>query len=314
MYNNSHKQLLTWYENNGRKQLPWRQTSSVYEIWVSEIMLQQTQVKTVLERFYTPFLKTFPTLQDLANASEDEVLKKWEGLGYYTRARNLHKTAQIVQTTLPTAVEDLIALPGIGKSTAHAIAAFGYKTAVPILDANVKRILYRLFGIKEAKEKELWVYATTLFDASHPYEYNQAMMDIGSLICTKSNPTCKECPFESVCVATDDNPLLYPEPKKRKKVPLEYKNMLIYKDANKFGMYKRSSRFLNGLYSFIQSDRDNTIDNRCLGNVKHQYSHFHIDVDIYVVEEKSSEVEYFSLEEIKALAISKVDEKALAFL
>ena len=314
MYKKTHKNLLKWYKENGRHHLPWRQTDSAYEIWVSEIMLQQTQVKTVLEKFYFPFLEAFPTLQDLASASEDEVLKKWEGLGYYTRARNLHKSAQLCETSLPLHVEDLMALAGIGKSTAHAIAAFAYKSEVPILDANVKRILYRVYGVKKANEKELWSLAYKLFDKKHPYEYNQAMMDIGSMICTRSKPTCKACPFESICVASDDNPLLYPEKKVKKKVPLEYKNMMIYQHENKLGMYRRTERFLQGLYSFVQVDRDTYIESESLGNVKHQYSHFHIDVEVYILESKRDDLEYFTIEEIKNLAISKVDEKALELL
>ena len=178
-----HETLLKWYENHGRHALPWRRTRDPYRIWISEIMLQQTQVRTVLERFYFPFLERFPTLQSLAAAPLDDVLKQWEGLGYYTRAKNLHKAAQMCAPFLPETAEGLQSLPGVGKSTAHAVAAFAYGIPVPILDANVKRILFRYHARRSAGEKELWELAEKLFDPHHPFEFNQAMMDIGATLC-----------------------------------------------------------------------------------------------------------------------------------
>ncbi len=154
--------LLQWYEKNGRHDLPWRTTDKPYHIYLSEIMLQQTQVKTVLERFYFPFLERFPTLDDLAASHLDDVLKMWEGLGYYTRAKNLHAAAQQCNGMLPTTANDLLKLPGIGRSTAHAVAAFAYRESLPILDANVKRILHRYFALQERSEKKLWEYSYTL--------------------------------------------------------------------------------------------------------------------------------------------------------
>lgn len=180
-------------------------------------MLQQTQVKTVLDRFYFQFLEKFPTLESLSKASEDEVLKAWEGLGYYTRARNLHKTAQMTQGVLPSSVEALESLAGIGPSTARAIACFAFGVSVPILDGNVKRILYRFFAKTKANDKELWKLSTKLFEPNKTfaYEHNQAMMDIGSFICTLRNPKCGQCPFESDCLGKDE-PLKYPEKKEEK--------------------------------------------------------------------------------------------------
>ena len=298
----------------GRHDLPWRRTKDAYAIWISEIMLQQTQVKTVLERFYFPFLKKFPTRVDLANASEDDVLKAWEGLGYYTRARNLHKAAKACTREFPKDVDGLLALPGVGKSTAHAIAVFAYNAPMPILDANVKRIVCRVFAIKEPKEKLLWEYAYKLLDTKHPFEYNQAMMDIGASICSKSHPTCGVCPFESICIASDDNPMHYPLKKAKKKVPLNFLNMLIYHHKGKYGLYQREGKFLGGLYAFKTCERESLVEGESLGNIRHQYSHFHIDVDVYLVHKKDDALEYYSLEEIASLAISTADKKAIKLL
>ena len=313
MFSKSHQKLSSWYKENGRHDLPWRQNSDAYKIWVSEIMLQQTQVKTVLERFYFPFLEKFPTLQTLADAHEDEVLKQWEGLGYYTRARNLHKTAQICQEALPKTTTELIALPGIGQSTAHAVAAFAYKTPVPIMDANVKRILYRVFGVKKANEKTLWELAYKLFDEEHPFEYNQAMMDVGATICQAKQVDCIACPFADVCKAKEDEPLLYPEKKVKKKVPIRERYIVIHEHNNHYAMRQRETRFLNGLWSFMEHEDEQL--GELLGEVKHQYSHFHLHAKVYhsdtIVDE---EVEWYTKEQIKGLALSGADHKAFALL
>ena len=313
VFKESHKKLQDWYQKNGRHELPWRKVDSAYPIWVSEIMLQQTQVKTVLERFYLPFLEAFPTLQELANASEDEVLKMWEGLGYYTRARNLHKTAQLCQDSLPQSVTELVALPGIGQSTAHAVAAFAYKTPVPILDANVKRILYRVFGVKKANDKKLWEMAYALFDEEYPFEYNQAMMDVGSLICQAKVAQCEVCPFNAVCKATIDEPLLYPEKKSKKRVPIRQKHIVIHENNNKFALRQRETRFLKGMWGFIEHDDAQELET--LGSIKQLYSHFHLYATVYhstsLIEE---EVIWYSQKEIESLALSGADHKAFALL
>lgn len=313
MFKATHLKLFDWYQEHGRHSLPWRQNSDAYTIWVSEIMLQQTQVKTVLERFYFPFLAKFPTLQILADAHEDEVLKQWEGLGYYTRARNLHKTAQICQVQLPQSVTELIALPGIGQSTAHAVAAFAYKTPVPIMDANVKRILYRVFGVKKANDKVLWEMAYQLFDEEHPFEYNQAMMDIGSLVCQAKQAACQECPFNEVCKASEDDPLLYPEKKAKKQVPIRHKHIVIHEHNNRYALHQRETRFLNGMWGFIEHDEEQDI--KPIGTIKQLYSHFHLYATVYhctsIIEE---EVVWYSRKEIESLALSGADHKAFALL
>ncbi len=314
MYKEAHDRLFQWYSLHGRHDLPWRTTEDVYKIWISEIMLQQTQVKTVLERFYFPFIKTFPTLHDLASASEDEVLKKWEGLGYYTRARNLHKTAKLCQVTLPQTVKELTALPGIGQSTAHAIAAFAYKTPVPIMDANVKRILFRVFAISKISDKALWEKAYELFDATRPYDYNQAMMDLGSSICTSKSPLCHTCPFEVICEGKL-NPLNFPQKKSKKTVPVRNRYIVIHHYKNRFALRQRESRFLNGLWGFSEySEDEEIIYSQALGEITHTYSHFKLKAKVYLHTEEIEAHEWFSLEEIKKLALSTADHKALALL
>lgn len=308
-----HKTLRAWYQDNGRHHLPWRQSSDAYKIWISEIMLQQTQVKTVLERFYFPFLEAFPTLSDLAAADLDEVLKQWEGLGYYTRARNLHKTALTCKERLPLTVSELIALPGIGKSTAHAIAAFAYKTPVPILDANVKRILYRFFGVKKASEKALWEYAYRLFDAEHPFEYNQALMDLGASLCQGKSVTCKACPLVSQCLAAKDDPLLYPEKKVKKTVPKRMKNIIIHRSQNRFALKQRRERFLHGLWGFSEFDSLH-VKGQKIGSIVQKYSHFHLHADVYIDDENIEDHELFTCKEMASLALSGADHKVLALL
>jgi A/G-specific adenine glycosylase len=314
VYKKLHDALYEWYQINGRHHLPWRRTDDAYKIWVSEIMLQQTQVKTVLERFYFPFLEAFPTLQDLAAATESEVLKKWEGLGYYTRARNLHKTAKLCHSQLPTSVSDLVTLPGIGQSTAHAIAAFAYKRAVPILDANVKRILYRFFGKKRATEKELWHLAEILFDDKHPYEYNQAMMDLGSSLCNAKTFTCNFCPLSSGCVAAQENPLLFPEKKEKRVVPIRQKDIVVFKSQERYALKQRRSRLLNGLWGFAEYDRDSERGGIKLGAIVQKYTHFHLHADVYISEAEVENHEWFNVEAIGTLALSRADLKVLELL
>ncbi len=314
MFKKAHDSLYKWYLANGRHHLPWRNIDDAYKIWVSEIMLQQTQVKTVLERFYLPFLDAFPTLQDLAQASEDDVLKRWEGLGYYTRARNLHKTAIRCKTSLPQSVHELIDLPGIGQSTAHAIASFAYKTPVPILDANVKRILYRFFAIKTCTEKELWQKAYDFFDINRPYDFNQAMMDLGSMICIQREALCDTCPLADQCKGKEE-PLAYPLKKTKKKTPTRYKHIVIHKHKGKYALRQRQTQFLNGLWGFSEYDIDTPIKvTQTLGEITQLYSHFKLQAHVHLHNDYVHEHEWFSLDEIKSLALSKADHKVLCLL
>ncbi len=216
-------QVVRWQAAHGRNHLPWQNTRDAYRVWLSEIMLQQTQVATVLE-YYARFLARFPDVRQLAAAPQDEVLALWSGLGYYSRARNLHRCAQIVVHQhggeFPRTVDELAALPGIGRSTAGAIAAFCFGVRAPILDANVRRVLTRVLGfgadLAEAKnERALWQQAEALLprqDLSHAMpRYTQGLMDLGAGICLPRNPNCLLCPLQEACVARrDGNPQDYP--------------------------------------------------------------------------------------------------------
>jgi A/G-specific adenine glycosylase len=205
------QRIASWQRQHGRHGLPWQNTRDPYRIWLSEIMLQQTQVATVLG-YYERFLKTCPTVADLACASDDTVMALWAGLGYYTRARNLHKAAKIVIEKhggeFPNDVDALAELPGIGRSTAAAIAAFSFDTIAPILDGNVKRVLARHAGVEgfpgiSAVEKKLWLEAELRLPthAEDMVAYSQGLMDLGATICSKGSPTCMLCPVNLDCVA-----------------------------------------------------------------------------------------------------------------
>ncbi|MDD2837720.1 MAG: A/G-specific adenine glycosylase [Sulfuricurvum sp.] len=308
--------LLIWYEKNGRHTLPWRLTKDPYPIWISEIMLQQTQVKTVLERFYFPFLERFPSLEALAEAQLDDVLKMWEGLGYYTRARNLHTAARECRGTFPRTAHDMISLPGIGRSTAHAIASFAYNEPLPILDANVKRILHRFFALSKRDEKQLWTYAYQLFDPNHPFEYNQAMMDVGATVCLAKKPLCDVCPFKPACLGKG-SPDAYPEKKTTRSKPMRTSVIRIYRRDNRYALMQRSSRFLHGLWGFSETvNLPIGSTDHFLGDITQHYSHFTLAGTVYLSDEpfEDERFEWFSLDEIKELSLSRADHKAMALL
>ena len=302
----THKNIQNWYQKHGRLDLPWRTTNDPYHIYLSEVMLQQTQVKTVLERYYFPFLEKFPTLKALGDAPLDDVLKMWEGLGYYNRAKNLHMTATLVNE-LPNNIDELIKLPGIGKNTAHAVATFAYYQPVPIMEANVKRILCRLNKLKTPTDKELWDIAYKLVNKLNPFDYNQAMMDIGATICNPKSPKCELCPLTNICKGKKE-PTLYPTKKKRV-VPTREQNILINVYNDTLSLTQRKGKFLHGLWGF-ESVEVPLCAAEYIGEVTHAYTHFKLICKVYAYCENSPEqVDYFSEEEIQELAISKVDEK-----
>lgn len=305
-------QLYEWYMLSGRKNLPWRLTKDAYHIYISEVMLQQTQVKTVLERFYLPFLERFPTLEALAHADVEDVLKMWQGLGYYSRARNLHRAAQMTAPSLPCNVEALEALPGIGKNTAHAIAAFAYHQSVPVMEANVKRIVSRFFSMTNPTQSELWHCAHQLLDAKDPFTHNQAMMDIGALICTPKTPNCKQCPLSTQCQGKE-NPEYYPKKKAKKIIPTRRYHIFIhYTPQHQLHLSARKTRFLNGMYGFDQQDQTHIVPSnaKAIGHVTHHYSHFTLEAAIYALPTKKQR--HYTREEINTLPLSGADEKALS--
>ena len=224
---NIQTKLLQWFEKN-KRDLPWRKTRDPYAIWVSEIMLQQTQVSTVIP-YYQNFLKTFPTLRHLAKANLSKVLKVWEGLGYYSRARNLHRASQIVlnhfRGEIPDTLKDILSLPGIGRSTAGAILSFAFDKEAPILDGNVKRILSRLFAIsgnpvRGKTEGLLWQISESLIPKRFSNPFNQALMDLGSMLCTSKEPQCLRCPLHRFCKGrASGNPERFPAKKAKRTIP-----------------------------------------------------------------------------------------------
>jgi A/G-specific adenine glycosylase len=242
--------LVTWQHCHGRHDLPWQNTRDAYRIWLSEIMLQQTQVATVLG-YYERFLKACPTVRDLAAASDDQVMALWAGLGYYTRARNLHKAAkQIVEIhngDFPNDVEALTALPGIGRSTAAAIAAFAYDNIAPILDGNVKRVLARHAGVEgfpgaSAVEKKLWIEAESRLpkNKKEMVAYTQGLMDLGATLCTKSAPTCMLCPITDDCAARISGRIdEIPAPRPSKPLPHRSQRYLLATHAGSVLLVKR---------------------------------------------------------------------------
>jgi A/G-specific adenine glycosylase len=269
LINSFAKKLITWHGVSGRAGLPWQSNRDPYAVWVSEIMLQQTQVVTVLER-YPRFMKRFPTVKKLANAHIDEVLAEWAGLGYYSRARNLHACAQQVMTEFsgkfPSDPILLETLKGIGRSTAGAIAAFAFDERTPILDANVKRILARLFTIKGAPQDKavndlLWALAADLLpkDPQDMSIYTQALMDFGATWCTSRKPVClsseKKCPFAKDCQANlSGQVLLFPQKTVKAKSPEFDCDMLLVRSGNSVLLQKRSDKAIwGGLWSLPES-------------------------------------------------------------
>jgi len=232
--------LVAWQRVHGRHDLPW-QVTDPYRVWLSEIMLQQTQVTAVLQ-YYARFLLRFPSLESLAQASVDDVLAQWSGLGYYSRARNLHRAAQIVMTqfggVFPSLRQQIETLPGIGRSTAAAISAFSFGQREAILDGNVKRVLTRVFGIEgfpgdKKNEVGLWHLADSLLPLQDIEAYTQGLMDLGATVCRKSRPLCTDCPVHRECVALrDDRIAELPTPRPKKASPTRYTTMLLmrYRD------------------------------------------------------------------------------------
>jgi len=251
--------LLAWYENNARD-LPWRTTRDPYLIWVSEIMLQQTRVETVLP-YYKRWIKTFPTLESLAEASEDQVLSLWEGLGYYSRARNLHLASKIILEKyggiLPGDSKSLKMLPGIGRYTAGAVASIAFDENTPIIDGNIRRLFTRFFNIStplqtSETENHLWELAREYLLQGMAGEFNQALMELGALICLPKNPTCEKCPLDMDCLANQLN-LQGSRPVRKVKAPLPHLQVTaaVFQEGNAVFLAKRPpDGLLGGLWEF----------------------------------------------------------------
>ena len=240
--------LLAWFDRHGRHDLPWQHPRTPYRVWLSEIMLQQTQVSVVIP-YFQRFIDALPDLPSLAHAPQDDVLALWSGLGYYARARNLHAAAkhcvELHDGDLPRDLDALIALPGIGRSTAGAILSQAWGDAAPILDGNVKRVLCRLSGIDgwpglPKVEKQLWGIAETLLPAARLADYTQAQMDFGATLCTRSDPACAICPLQEHCIALREGRVgELPSPKPGKPLPDRIAHMLLIEDSEQRVLLQR---------------------------------------------------------------------------
>lgn len=293
--------LLDWYALHGRKDLPWQQDTTPYRVWISEIMLQQTQVTTVIP-YYTRFMQSFPTVASLADADIDEVLHHWSGLGYYARARNLHKTAGIVRDTcggeFPAQINEMIDLPGIGRSTAGAILALSRNQRHPILDGNVKRVLARFHAIEgwpgsTAVAKALWQKADQHTPDKQVADYTQAIMDLGATLCTRSKPKCGRCPLQADCAAhalgreTD-----FPGKKPRRGKRLKSTVMILALSDDGLYLERRPpSGIWGGLWSLPELADENDLANWLSQKfssdaaqvtawplLRHSFSHFDLDI------------------------------------
>lgn len=292
------QKLLHWFDQSGRKDLPWQHPPTAYRVWVSEIMLQQTQVVTVIP-YFNKFIISYPDLQTLANASLDEVLSLWAGLGYYARARNLHKSAGIIAQSghFPDLFEDLIALPGIGRSTAGAILSIAFNHSQPILDGNVRRVFARFKSIQgwtgaTDVNKQLWKISTRYTPEIRVADYTQAIMDLGATLCTRSKPKCITCPLQVNCLAFQQGRVdELPTPKPRKKIPVKQCLFIIIINEDKQVLLEKRAPvgIWGGLWSvpelteqeqletWLQAKSIKVTKRKLLAVRRHTFSHYHLD-------------------------------------
>ena len=320
------RSLLNWYQQRGRD-LPWRRSREPYPIWISEIMLQQTQVKTVIP-YYQRWLAAFPTIDSLAKADLQSVLKVWQGLGYYSRARNIHKTAQLIVSkyggNFPTDIGAVISFPGIGRTTAGGILSAAFDQPQPILDGNVKRILARLGAITIPLTKQtkiLWHWSEVLLDKKHPRDFNQAIMDLGATVCLPRTPYCLKCPWTDHCLAHTYN-LQSRIPMKEKTAPLPHKNIGVAVITNNESQIlidrRRPEGLLGGMWEFpggkveaeesiqdciareIKEELGITIKvGDHLTTIQHTYSHFRVTLNVHWCEYVSGEPQPLECDEVR---------------
>ena len=293
--------VIEWQRREGRHGLPWQNVNDPYRVWLSEIMLQQTQVSAVVPYFHR-FLERFPTIQSLAAATEDDVLAVWSGLGYYARARNLHCAArQIVNVRggrFPDDFDDIVALPGIGRSTAGAIAVFSFAQRHPILDGNVKRVLARCFGVEgypgvKAVADRLWRLAADLLPDAEVQPYTQGLMDLGAQVCTRARPRCGDCPLAQQCMARlNDRIDVLPAPRPKKLRPQRFTVMLLVEDDGALLLEKRPAAGIwGGLWSFPETDTVDRAVEVCrsqfgadvaavnpMSPIEHGFTHFSLNI------------------------------------
>ncbi|OGO94229.1 MAG: A/G-specific adenine glycosylase [Coxiella sp. RIFCSPHIGHO2_12_FULL_44_14] len=303
--------LLTWFEQHGRHDLPWQKNPTPYRVWISEIMLQQTQVATVIP-YYQKFIRRFSSSKTLALAPEDEVLAYWSGLGYYRRARNLHRTAQLIHHhyhgRFPTTVNELMQLPGIGRSTAGAILSLGMNKPAAILDGNVKRVLTRYHAIPDWPGKtnvidQLWRLAEKYTAWQRCRDYNQAIMDLGALLCTRTKPQCHRCPLCHSCEAHQQGQETHYPIKKSKSLPRREKAtrmLLLVNSDHEILLEKRPSQGIwGGLWSFPECPMDSDVmqwgqehfqcqilSSETWPRLSHAFTHFQLEIEPVVLKIK----------------------------
>jgi A/G-specific adenine glycosylase len=329
------RSLLVWYATSGRS-LPWRETQDPYRIWVSEIMLQQTQVKTVIP-YYQRWIEQFPTVEVLAQADQQQVLKIWQGLGYYARARNLHRAAQVVVEKFggqfPQTLEEAIALPGIGRTTAGGILSAAFNQPVPILDGNVKRVLARLIALDRSPNKALkllWQLSTDLLDLQQPRDFNQALMDLGATICTPKNPVCPLCPWKESCLAHKLN-MQNELPLSESRAPLPHKKIgvaVIWNEQGKILIDRRRQEgLLGGLWEFPggKIELEETVE-ACIKReiqeelgievevgdrlitIDHTYTHFRVTLNVHHCRHLSGDPQPIECDEIRWVTLAEIDQ------
>ncbi len=299
--------LLTWYDTHGRKDLPWQLHQTPYRVWVSEIMLQQTQVATVIP-YFERFSEAFPDVEALAAAPLDRVLHLWSGLGYYARARNLHAAAMAIverfAAEMPRSLDLLMGLPGIGRSTAGAIRSIAFGKPAPILDGNVKRVLTRIHAIdgwsgNAPVARELWSLAEQCMSHERPADYTQAIMDLGATLCTRTSPACGICPMKDDCIARLQRCVeRYPTPRPKRALPTRHTRMLIVRNADGAVLLEQRppTGIWGGLWCFPEADpdvalseifREAQIDvssNERWSHLSHTFTHFRLEIEPIVVQ------------------------------
>ncbi|RCL88663.1 A/G-specific adenine glycosylase [bacterium] len=339
-YTNIYSATLKWYNKN-KRDLPWRISKDPYKIWLSEIMLQQTQVNTVIP-YYTSWLKRYKTIHDVANADIDELLKSWEGLGYYSRCRNFYDASKIVvekyNGAIPDTYEEFILLPGVGNYIANAVLSMAYNKNLAAIDVNLKRVFCRMLGFKKYTKhniKKIEKLAFRLTQLGQAGDLNQAIMDIGSQICTPRRPLCDKCPNRKYCKAyASGNPHRYPEKIQAKKLSTKKMIAALIMLNDKFLIVKRKEKgLLGGLWEFptfeyhdkkqqalakllLKRYNNNILVKSKIGKVKHSYSHFKVDADLFLCTttkkiKSEMETKWISFDEFNNYAFSKINHKLI---
>lgn len=325
--------VLAWYRKHGRQNLPWQIPRSIYRTWISEIMLQQTQVQTVIP-YFQQFMYRFPDVQQLAQAPIDDVLKIWSGLGYYRRAHHLHQTAQIIcqthQGCFPQTLEEWLALPGIGRSTAAAILSQACDQPTAILDGNVKRVLCRYFMIDGPPQqattlKKLWSLAVDCMPNTHCADYTQAIMDLGATCCTQKQPQCIICPVQSTCQAFKQQQVsAYPHKKIRKKMPVKQQVFWLLHQTKEKKIYlekRPAAGIWGGLWCLPTALEVGQLSNQVASPMlafRHTFTHFHLDIEVKTLEwhprlEKEFPSSWFTYEECQALGLPQPMQKIMHY-